>query len=63
MTQIIPKLFSFYIRIIGRSSLSMLTMNKVFLNQYRFDLGLFYEKENGGKNKAIKKAALFERLF
>jgi len=26
-------------------------------------LGLFYEKKNGGKNKAIKKAALFERLF
>jgi hypothetical protein len=40
-----------------------MTMNKVFLNQYRLDLGLFYEKKNGGKNKAIKKAALLERLF
>jgi hypothetical protein len=40
-----------------------MTMNKVFLNQYRLDLRLFYDKEKGGKNKAIKKAALFERLF
>ena len=38
-------------------------MTKVTLIGDRLDLGLIYEKGNGREKKAIKKAALFRRLF